>query len=152
MNNDIEFLETVCERMQQTGLVQSKADFSTRMLGKGPSYLTSMSARTRNVPEDVIVFLRQQLEADIVVGQTTIAVFQEKLSEEEHTQECRYQLLNEVTANRKCRRSEYQNGDANDNEKKCGEKKREILRKFLTIFRFSLRAFPKLYVHRDAKH
>ncbi|MCJ8052777.1 DUF4158 domain-containing protein [Shinella curvata] len=61
MNNDIEFLENVCERMQQVGLVQSKADFSARMLGKGPSYLTSMSARDRKVPDEVMTFLAGQL-------------------------------------------------------------------------------------------
>lgn len=33
MVSDIEFLERLCERMQQVGLVQSKADFSARMLG-----------------------------------------------------------------------------------------------------------------------
>lgn len=54
MVSDIELLEAVCERMQQVGLVQSKAEFSTRMLGKGPSYLTSMSARDRQVPEEVV--------------------------------------------------------------------------------------------------
>ena len=65
MISDTEFLETVYERMQQGGLVQSKADFSTRMLGKGPSYLTSMSARDRKVPGEVMLFLENQLQADI---------------------------------------------------------------------------------------
>lgn len=65
MVSDIEFLETVCERMQQVGLVQSKADFSARMLGKGPSYLTSMSARDRKVPDEVMTFLAGQLHNDI---------------------------------------------------------------------------------------
>lgn len=65
MVSDIEFLETVCERMQQVGLVQSKTDFSTRMLGKGASYLTSMSARDRSVPDEVMTFLAGQLHNDI---------------------------------------------------------------------------------------
>lgn len=65
MVSDIEFLETVCERMQQVGLVQSKTDFSTRMLGKGASYLTSMSARDRSVPDEVMTFLSGQLHNDI---------------------------------------------------------------------------------------
>lgn len=65
MSSDIEFLEIVCDRMQQVGLVQSKADFSARMLGKGPSYLTSMSARDRKVPDEVIGFLAGQLHNDI---------------------------------------------------------------------------------------
>lgn len=68
MINDIEFLETVCERMQQVGLVQSKAEFSTRMLGKGASYLTSMSARDRKVPDEVMTFFKHQLGTDIAYG------------------------------------------------------------------------------------
>ena len=66
MVSDIEFLERLCEQMQQVGLVQSKADFSARMLGKGPSYLTSMSARDRKVPDDVMTFLAGQLHNDIL--------------------------------------------------------------------------------------
>lgn len=73
MSNDIEFLETVCERMQQVGLVQSKADFSARMLGKGPSYLTSMSARDRKVPDEVIAHLAKQLQ-DGVSGDDAVLV------------------------------------------------------------------------------
>ena len=55
MVSDIDFLESICERMQQVGLVESKTAFSTRMLGKGPSYLTSMKARDRHVPDEVAV-------------------------------------------------------------------------------------------------
>lgn len=143
MSKDIEFLETVCERMQQVGLVQSKADFSTRMLGKGPSYLTSMSARDRKVSEEVIAFLRQQLEADIAVGENTLATLQTDLNEEERSQKHRYQFLGEITENQKIRSSHYQDGDANDDEKRHREKKKKILRKFLAIFRLNLRAFPK---------
>ncbi len=65
MAHDIEFLEEVYERMQQAGIVQSKVEFSTRMLGKGPSYLTSMSARDRNVPEEVVTHLRETIVDDI---------------------------------------------------------------------------------------
>lgn len=65
MAHDIEFLEEVYEAMHQAGLVQSKVEFSTRMLGKGPSYLTSMSARDRNVPEEVVAHLRETIVDDI---------------------------------------------------------------------------------------
>ncbi len=65
MVHDIEFLEEVYERMHRAGLVQSKVEFSTRMLGKGPSYLTSMSARGRNVPEEVVAHLRETIVGDI---------------------------------------------------------------------------------------
>jgi len=61
MNSDTEFLEVVCERMQQVGLIQSKAEFSTSMLGKGPSYLTSMSARGRQVSDEVFEHLANEL-------------------------------------------------------------------------------------------
>ncbi|ARO31292.1 hypothetical protein NXC14_CH03388 [Rhizobium sp. NXC14] len=65
MTHDIAFLEKVYERMHQAGLVESKVEFSTRMLGKGPSYLTSMSARDRNVPQEVVAHLRDRIAADI---------------------------------------------------------------------------------------
>ncbi len=65
MAHDIEFLEEVYERMQQAGLVQSKVEFSTRMLGKGPSYLTSMSARDRKVPEEVVAHLHETIVGDM---------------------------------------------------------------------------------------
>lgn len=143
MSNDIEFLQALCERMRQVGLVQSKADFSTRLLGKGTSYLTSMSARDRKVSEEVIAFLRQQLEADIAVGENTLATLQTDLNGEERSQKHRYQFLGEITENQKIQHSDYQNGDANDDEKRHREKRKEILLKFLAIFRLSLRAFPK---------
>lgn len=76
--SDIEFLEAVCERMQQVGLVQSKADFSARMLGKGPSYLTSMSARDRKVPDEVIVHLVGQIQGGLVGDDAVLAGLQEE--------------------------------------------------------------------------
>lgn len=65
MTHDIAFLEKVYEQMHHAGLLQSKVEFSTRMLGKGSSYLTSMSARDRNVPEEVIAHLRERICDDI---------------------------------------------------------------------------------------
>ncbi|MGY5808445.1 hypothetical protein ACXHXG_12075 [Rhizobium sp. LEGMi198b] len=65
MAHDIEFLKEVYERMHRARLVQSKVEFSTRMLGKGPSYLTSMSARDRNVPEEVVAHLRETIVGDL---------------------------------------------------------------------------------------
>lgn len=78
MVSDIEFLETICERMQEVGLVQSKADFSTRMLGKGPSYLTSMSARDRKVPDQVLAFLIDQVTADIEADDIALFILSEQ--------------------------------------------------------------------------
>ncbi|MCF1469054.1 hypothetical protein FS764_19310 [Agrobacterium vitis] len=64
MGLDIELLETLYQRLSEAGLVQSKVEFSTEFLGKGPSYLTSMSARERHVPEAVFHALLERLELD----------------------------------------------------------------------------------------
>lgn len=93
MVSDIEFLEAVCERMQQIGLVQSKTEFSTRMLGKGPSYLTSMSARDRQVPDDVMAFLTDQLTVDIKADDVAIFVLSEQLAQRQRDQLQRNDLL-----------------------------------------------------------
>lgn len=93
MINDIEFLETVCERMQQVGLVQSKADFSARMLGKGPSYLTSMSARDRRVPDEVMGYLRQQLEYDHDLASDELSELCRKVRHSEETLRLRRALI-----------------------------------------------------------
>lgn len=93
MVSDIEFLEAVYERMQQVGLVQSKADFSARMLGKGPSYLTSMSARDRKVPDEVTTFLIDQLKRDILAAELTMMVLQEQLECDGHAQKQRTDLV-----------------------------------------------------------
>lgn len=94
MNKDIEFLETVCERMQEVGLIQSKAEFSTRMLGKGPSYLTSMSARDRKVPGDVLAFLTNQVTADIAHDDVAIFILSERCEQHRRDQLHRNDLLN----------------------------------------------------------
>ncbi|MDQ0456964.1 DUF6626 family protein [Rhizobium paknamense] len=64
MGLNIELLETLYQRLSEAGLVQSKVEFSTQLLGKGPSYLTSMSARERHVPEAVFHALLERLELD----------------------------------------------------------------------------------------
>lgn len=64
MGLDIDLLETLYQRLWEAGLVQSKVEFSTELLGKGASYLTSMSARERHVPEAVFHSLLERLEFD----------------------------------------------------------------------------------------
>ncbi|WP_156462643.1 DUF6626 family protein [Rhizobium sp. Leaf262] len=64
MGQDVELLEMLYQRLSDAGLVQSKAEFSTELLGKGASYLTSMSARDRQVPEAVLRSLLERLELD----------------------------------------------------------------------------------------
>jgi len=100
MVNDIEFLEAVCERMQQVGLVQSKAEFSTRMLGKGPSYLTSMSARDRQVPEEVVAFLTGQLTADREAEDVAIFILTEQRNQRRRDQDHRNDLLGWIAHHR----------------------------------------------------
>lgn len=100
MVSDIDFLESVCERMQQVGLVESKTVFSTRMLGKGPSYLTSMKARDRHVPDEVMELFRQRLDDDIEDADTTIAALHERLAQIERQQKHRADLLHQVEVRR----------------------------------------------------
>lgn len=100
MGSDIEFLEAVCERMQQVGLVQSKAEFSTRMLGKGPSYLTSMSARDRKVPDEVMAFLTDQLTTDIEEDDVAIFILSEQCEQRRRDQLHRNDLLGWIAHHR----------------------------------------------------
>ena len=100
MVSDIEFLEAVCERMQQVGLVQSKADFSARMLGKGPSYLTSMSARDRKVPDEVIAYLAGQLQDGIAGDDATLAQLHEEATWHERDRKHRADMLEWVARHR----------------------------------------------------
>lgn len=100
MGSDIEFLETICERMQELGLVHSKADFSTRMLGKGPSYLTSMSARDRKVPDEVMAFLIDQVTADIEADDVAIFILSEQCEQRQREQLQRNDLLSWIEHHR----------------------------------------------------
>lgn len=96
MVSDIEFLESMCERMQQVGLVESKTAFSTHMLGKGPSYLTSMKARDRHVPHEVMASFRQRLEGEIEDAKAMIAATRDRLAQLELQQKHRVDLLHHV--------------------------------------------------------
>ncbi|ANM18240.1 hypothetical protein AMK06_CH03366 [Rhizobium sp. N541] len=96
MVSDIKLLETICEHMQKVGLVQSKADFSTRMLGKGPSYLTSMSARDRKVPDQVIAFFTAQLQYGVADDDAIIAHYIAEAKRHEHDRRQRTEMLERV--------------------------------------------------------
>lgn len=100
MVSDIELVEAVCERMLQVRLVQSKAEFSTRMLGKGPSYLTSMSARGRQVPQEVVAFLSDQLTADIEADDVAISILSEQCNQHRRDQDHRNDLLGWIAHHR----------------------------------------------------
>jgi hypothetical protein len=58
----IDLLERSYAILHAHYLTASKADFSLRWLGRHPSYLTSMRARTRHVSPEVLDFFYQQLE------------------------------------------------------------------------------------------
>jgi len=65
MTKGIELLEQVYGQLREAGLVRSKGDFSKRLLGKSPSYLTSMRAKQRVVSSDVIMVLGDAIIAEI---------------------------------------------------------------------------------------
>jgi hypothetical protein len=93
MSRNIELLEAVCDRMRQVGLTESKADFSRRMLGKAASYLTSTKARNRQIPEEVIDFLKQRLETDISAERIDLMSLQDALDSRALRQKHRVDLL-----------------------------------------------------------
>lgn len=65
MTKGIEFLERVYEQLHEAGIVRSKGDFSKRLLGKSPSYLTSMRAKQRVISSEVVMGLGDALLAEI---------------------------------------------------------------------------------------
>jgi len=52
-------------QLNEAGLVGSKAEFSSRLLGKSPGYLTSMRARRRKVSAEAIMALDVALRAEV---------------------------------------------------------------------------------------
>lgn len=64
--NVMDVLEQAYALAGQLGLVHSKAEFSERMLGKGASYLSSMSARQRCPSKDVLLTLESKFLALLV--------------------------------------------------------------------------------------
>lgn len=65
MTQGIEFLETIYRQLHEAGIVRSKGEFSERLLGKSPSYLTSMRAKQRVISSEIIVGLGDNLVAEI---------------------------------------------------------------------------------------
>ncbi|WEJ32835.1 DUF6626 family protein [Devosia sp. SD17-2] len=61
----IEFLELLYGQLHEAGIIRSKSEFSERLLGKSPSYLTSMRAKQRVVSSEVIMVLGDNLVAEI---------------------------------------------------------------------------------------
>lgn len=65
MVTGIEFLELIYGQLQAVGIVRSKGEFSDRLLGKSPSYMTSMKAKKRVVSHEVIAGLGDNLMTNI---------------------------------------------------------------------------------------
>ena len=65
MTRGIEFLEIIYGQLHEAGIVRSKGEFSERLLGKSPSYLTSMRAKQRVISSEVIMGLGENLLAEI---------------------------------------------------------------------------------------
>ena len=65
MTQGIEFLELIYGQLHGAGIVRSKGDFSERLLGKSPSYLTSMHAKQRVISGEVIMGLGDNLMVEI---------------------------------------------------------------------------------------
>lgn len=65
MATGIEFLETIHGQLREVGIVRSKGEYSERLLGKSPSYLTSMRSKQRVISGEVIMGLGDNLMAEI---------------------------------------------------------------------------------------
>lgn len=65
MTQGIDFLEIVYDQLHAVDIIRSKGEFSERLLGKSPSYLTSMRAKERLVSSEVIISLGDNLIAEI---------------------------------------------------------------------------------------
>ena len=65
MTEGVDLIESVYGQLHEAGIVRSKGEFSERLLGKSPSYLTSMRAKQRVVSSDVILGLGDNLLAEI---------------------------------------------------------------------------------------
>jgi hypothetical protein len=52
-------------QLHDAGIIRSKGEFSERLLGKSPSYLTSMRAKQRVISSDIIMGLGDNLMAEI---------------------------------------------------------------------------------------
>lgn len=65
MTQGIELLELIYGQFHKAGIIRSKGEFSERLLGKSPSYLTSMRAKQRVISGEVIMRLGDNLMAEI---------------------------------------------------------------------------------------
>ncbi|PZU19395.1 MAG: hypothetical protein DI589_21420 [Shinella sp.] len=93
---DLDYLEEMYTRMQEAGFTISKADFSQEFLGKGASYLTSMRARQRNVPEEVFHSFAQKLQTQMDEEAERIRVQENELQARMRLQGKRADFLRDI--------------------------------------------------------
>lgn len=65
MNSDLSVITSIYEAMHESGIVRTKAEFSSRWLLRGQSYLTSMQTRDRRPTCDVSNRLTASLRKEI---------------------------------------------------------------------------------------
>jgi hypothetical protein len=63
--NGLDFLAATYTALRAHGMVRSKADFSRWYLAKSGSYLRSMQARSRHVPDATMAMLEWSLQREI---------------------------------------------------------------------------------------
>lgn len=86
----ISLLAQCYETMRAHALVTTKAEFSTRWLGRQPSYLTSMAAKQRTPSASVISYFADRLQAKAVTYGAVLA------SQHAHMFRARYDALVQV--------------------------------------------------------
>lgn len=64
--NNLNALVRAYDALRSNGLVRSKADFSKWYLAKSDSYLRSMQARSRTVPDATVAMLEWSLQREII--------------------------------------------------------------------------------------
>lgn len=64
--NNLNAISRVYNALRRNGLVRSKADFSRWYLAKSDSYLRSMQARSRIVPDATVAMLEWSLQREII--------------------------------------------------------------------------------------
>ena len=64
--NNLNAIARAYDALRSSGLVRSKADFSKWYLAKSDSYLRSMQARSRIVPDAAVAMLEWSLQREII--------------------------------------------------------------------------------------
>lgn len=74
MQTGLDLLEHVFHQLHAAGLVGSKAEFSSRLLGRSSGYLTSMRARQRKASTETVMALDSALRSEVTKRSLDIEV------------------------------------------------------------------------------